>query len=201
MTSPGQPFGQPQQHGYPAQPGYPQYPQGYPQPPNPQTPQPFVQQAPPGNDGLRITAAILSIAVAVYIVVAGVMTVDSVMNMTNEDDDYVSVTGVVLRLAGALAFVAGAALLISGGVFLLRKRRIGSTLTWIGCAVTILAFVLDSAGTIVWSMEFAKNDPFLRERSFSDLVEQIRTTSIIAAMVVVLPLVFALIPSVKRGLR
>ncbi|MEV4648688.1 hypothetical protein [Saccharopolyspora sp. NPDC049357] len=201
MTSPGQPFGQSQQHGYSAQQGYPQYPQGYPQPPHAQAPPPFVQQTPPGNDGLRMTSAILNIVVGIYLAVAGVLIIDSVINMTNEDDDYISVTGVALRLSGSFAFIAAAVLLIIGAVFLLRKRRAGSTLTWIGCALALLAFVLDSTGNIVWSMEFAKNDPYLPEKSFAELLEQIRSTTIIAAIVAVIPFIFALIPSIKRGLR
>jgi hypothetical protein len=197
MTSPGQPFGQPQQHGYPAQSGYPQHPQ----PPYAQPPQPFVQQARPGNDGLRITAAVVNIAVAIYLAVVGVLTVDSVINMTDEDDDYISITGVVLRGTGALGYVAGAALLILGAVFLLRKRRAGSTLTWIGFAITILAFVLDSTGAVAWSMESLGRFPHLREKGLTYFLDSIRLTSVIAGMVVCLPLVTALLPPVKRALR
>lgn len=107
----------------------------------------------------------MNIAVAIYLAVAGVLTVDSVINMTNEDDDYVSIIGVVLRSAGAFAFVAGAALLITGAVFLFRKRLVGSTLTWMAFAIAFLAFLLDSTGAVAWSMESLKRFPQYGKRN------------------------------------
>lgn len=190
---PGAPQQFPQQGAYQQQAGYPQaHPQqggqwhyaqqGYPQ----------VQGKP--NDPLRVTTAVLNLAVSAFMAIAGVILAVAFSSSVFTEKFILPAT--TIWFFGDVLLLVAAGLLIIGAVRLFRSQCAGAPFTVVGGAVGTAAAVMIYVSGYVWEA-IAYTAPII------EYVLVYPPSPIIVAIMItgLVPLVLGLLPPLRRSLR
>ncbi|GAA2330826.1 hypothetical protein GCM10009854_02110 [Saccharopolyspora halophila] len=185
----------PQQGAYQQQAGYPQaHPQqggqwhyaqrGYPQGPG------------KPNDPLRVTTAVLNLAVSAFTAIVGVIFAILYSKSASEEEFVLPAT--IIWIFGDVLMLVAAGLLIIGAVRLLQRQRVGAPFTLAGGAVSTSAAIANYVSGYAWAASTSSNAPTIIE-----YVPYVPRNPFIAAMLIIglVPLVLGLLPPLRRGLR
>lgn len=218
-VAPGQqqawyPQNRPKQGGHPQQGTPQQFPQqgtyqqqsGYPQA-HPQqggqwhyAQQGYPQGSGKPNDPLRVTTAVLNLAVSAFMAIVGVIFAVSESSDEMSGEDFVLASTIIWFL-GCLLMLLAAGLLIIGSVRLFQKQRAGALFTLLGGSGGTAAAIATFISRCVWQAIVYGRSPYLDGPTITDYLrsfEGIIATTLIIGLV---PLVLGLLPPLSRGLR